>query len=487
MKNKWKRKEDSAPSVWKTGDCILGEYDVTGIVGEGGMGIIYKIYHRTWRRDLVVKSPKPEIFAREDGKENFIREAETWANLREHPHLVRCYLVSIIGGIPRIFADYIEGGSLAEWIRQRRLYQGGPERALERMLDIAIQFAWGLHAAHEQGLVHQDVKPANVLLTSEGIAKVTDFGLARARVIAGQQQSGQELVQQSILISSRGMTPAYCSPEQATGQKLGRKTDIWSWGLSVFQMFTGEVTWRSGVTAREALARYKGMHPGIPEMPAELRNLLNRCFELHPEKRPATMLEVAMKLQAIYAHCVGHLYARDMPKFAEIRVNTLINRGCSLAELGRLEEALLTFEQAIYLDFNDATAYYYAGHALRDLERFKEALLAYEQAIRLDPNDPRAYFSKGGVLERLGRAEEALLAYEQAIRLDPNDPRVYYNKGGVLGQLGKAEEALLALEQAIRLDPNDADAYYYKGSVLRQLGRFKEAEQAEQKRRELSH
>ena len=84
---------DTGPAVWKVGDLILGEYEVTGILGEGGMGIVYKVYHRPWNMVMAVKSPKSEIFAREGGKENFIREAETWVSLGTYPHLVGCYFV----------------------------------------------------------------------------------------------------------------------------------------------------------------------------------------------------------------------------------------------------------------------------------------------------------------------------------------------------------------------------------------------------------
>src|SRR6185503_4715365 len=101
-------------------------------------------------------------------------------NLGLHPHTVSCYYVRQLGGIPRVFAEYVEGGSLADWIESRKLYEGGPEESLKRILDIAIQFAWGLHYTHEQGLIHRDVKPANVMLTSSGTVKVTDFGLSRA-------------------------------------------------------------------------------------------------------------------------------------------------------------------------------------------------------------------------------------------------------------------------------------------------------------------
>ncbi len=247
--------EDTAPTVWEVGDVILGQYEVTARLGEGGMGVVHKVHHREWNIDLAVKSPRPEIFRRAGGKENFIREAETWVKLGDHPHIVRCRFVRTLGGIPQVFAEYVDGGSLAEAIRSRRLYQGGHEQALERILDLAIQFAWGLHAAHEHGLVHQDVKPANVMLTWKGMAKVTDFGLAKARAMAGEERAPEG--GQSILVSAGGMTPAYCSPEQAAHQPLSRKTDIWSWGVSLLEMFVGRVTWRAGVVARAVLASHQ--------------------------------------------------------------------------------------------------------------------------------------------------------------------------------------------------------------------------------------
>ena len=177
---------ETAPKAWKVGNVILNQYEVIGILGQGGMGTVYKVHHRSWNVDLAMKSPKPEVFVKERGKENFIREAETWVNLSLHPNIVTCFYVRTLGDIPCIFAEYVTGGSLSDWIRERRLYEGGHEQALERMLDVAIQFAWGLHASHEQGLVHQDVKPHNVMMTVDGTAKVTDFGLAKARAMSGE-------------------------------------------------------------------------------------------------------------------------------------------------------------------------------------------------------------------------------------------------------------------------------------------------------------
>ncbi|EFH82169.1 protein kinase domain-containing protein [Ktedonobacter racemifer] len=409
--------------VWKIGDIIPIIQDVCevrGILGEGGMGVVYKVHLRYWNNVLAVKSPKPDVFTKAGGKESFMREAETWVNLNDHPHIVRCAFVQMVDDIPRIFVEYIDGGSLADWIRRQTLYQGGTARALERMLDIAIQCAWGLHAAHEQGLVHQDVKPANVMMTSWGIAKVTDFGLAKARVRASEQGEQRETEGlESILVSSRGMTPAYCSPEQAAGRPLSRKTDIWSWGVLVLEMFVGEVTWQSGIQAREVLASHKPQDEAIPPIPTELVKLLARCFAWRAEERPATLLEVATDVQVIYAHLEGHPYPREMPPPAKIQAGRLNNQGFSLGKLGRREEAVL----------------------------------AYEQAISLAPTHVDAHYNKGNVLYKLGRPEEAVLAYEQAIRLDPTDATAHYNKGFVLKQMGQTTEAELAFQKARDIQP----------------------------------
>jgi serine/threonine protein kinase len=175
---------ETAAGLWKPGDVILDLYEVREVFTSGGRGLVYRVYHRGWKIDLAVKCPRTEFFQSEQDKADFEHEAETWVKLGLHPHLATCHYVRRLNGIPRVFAEYVSGGSLAEWIRSRKLYAGGPTRALERILDIAIQFAWGLQHAHELGLVHRDVKPGNVLMTSDGIAKVTDFGMAKAKAIA---------------------------------------------------------------------------------------------------------------------------------------------------------------------------------------------------------------------------------------------------------------------------------------------------------------
>jgi len=163
---------------------LLDEFVVERPLGAGGMGEVVLVRSRWTGHYFAVKRASTSS---PEARDALLTELRTWSELPEHPHLVPCRFFRTLGDEVAIFAEYIEGGSLAEWISQGRL-------SLEARLDVAIQMARGLEAVHRLGVIHRDVKPANVLMTLEGVARLADFGLA-----AGQ----------------RGMTPGYCSPEQA--------------------------------------------------------------------------------------------------------------------------------------------------------------------------------------------------------------------------------------------------------------------------------
>lgn len=343
--------EANVAAEWKTGDVILDMYEVKDIHEGGGMGLVYRAYHRGWNLDLAIKSPRGGYFQTETQKENFTRECEAWINLGLHPHIVSCYYVRTLGGIPRVFAEYVEGGSLKDWIDSRKLYRGSPNEALERIVDIAIQCAWGLAYAHEQNLIHQDVKPANVLLSPEGEAKISDFGLAKARTAAGESLPAG--AGRSTLVTAGGMTPAYCSPEQANQRPLSRKTDIWSWAVSVLEMLVGEVCWQSGVAAPQVLAQLDELRvegAGIPEPPSELVQLLEQCFAEELAIRPESFDVVAERLKSFYHGIAGREYVRQLAATASLRADALNNRAVSLLDLGRADAAEKLFEEALALE-----------------------------------------------------------------------------------------------------------------------------------------
>jgi serine/threonine protein kinase len=304
---------------WHPGQTLLGDFVVERVLGEGGMGKVYLVKSQTTDMRFAVKRTKG---LSEGDRRNFLAELQTWIDLPEHANLVPCRFFRTVGDEVLIFAEYVEGGSLRNWIDSRKLYDGGKQKALERLLDTAIQFAWGLHCVHELGLVHQDVKPANVMMDKDAQVavqglkvRVTDYGLARARAAGGERHVPE--LGKSILVSGGGYTPAYCSPEQAGSRKLDRSTDVWSWGVSVMEMFQGGVTWQSGSVAAEALKAFlehNGDEEHIPAMPDGVAELLNGCFRKDPAQRWKSMEAVVQKLRGVYQAAVSAEYSRALDK-----------------------------------------------------------------------------------------------------------------------------------------------------------------------------
>jgi WD40 repeat protein/serine/threonine protein kinase len=363
--------QDGAPVDWQPGDKILGLYHVESLLGRGGFGKVYKVGHQAWKLYLAVKSPRAELVSNPKRVANFERECETWINLGLHPNIVTCYYVRRIGDVPRVFAEYVEGGALSDMIVDGTLYHGSKETVVGRILDIAIQFAWGLGYAHTHSLVHHDVKPHNVLVQREQPkqstedepseseptyrVKVTDFGLSRAWSEEDGSQRGRNYFEGTVL---------YCSPEQAACQRLTNRSDLWSWALSVLEMFVGGPTWMTGAAGVDLLDGYLELGPEnlhIPLMPMPLVDLLRACFHPNPEARPATMETAAEPLKSIYEEVTGHPYPRPHPTVAGDSADTLNNRAVSMLDLGKSEEALALWEQALTLDSKHAESVYNRG------------------------------------------------------------------------------------------------------------------------------
>jgi len=392
------------PREWKTGDVVLGLYEVAGLLGQGGMGRVYRVHHRGWGVDLAVKVPLKQALDAAGGVEAFEREAETWVNLPLHPHMVSCYYVRRLEGIPRVFAEYVDGGTLGDAIRARRLL------TLDTILDAAVQFAWGLHDAHEQGLVHRDVKPANVMMTAEGVAKVTDFGLAGARIAPAPVAFGSGDTT-ALAAGGGGGTPAYMSPEQWAGKPLSRRTDAWSWGLSVLEAFLGQRTWQVGPAASKVLEEAVVAEPpdGLPPIPPAVIALLRRCFTTEPEGRPHTMAEAADALIAVYEGETGRPYPRTKPTPGRQTAATLNNRAVSLLDLGRGDpDALWTKALAAEPQHLEST-YNQALHAWTQGRAGDTDLVArVEEALRAAGGSARGLQLLGAIHLGLGEYKRAV-------------------------------------------------------------------------------
>ncbi|QBD75322.1 tetratricopeptide repeat protein [Ktedonosporobacter rubrisoli] len=411
--------DSQIPADWQRGDRILTHHEIMYALGEGRKGVVYKVHHHGWGVDLAARALKADLLAEPGMRESFLHEIQSWVQLGLHPNIVQCYYVQTLKTGPWIFTEYVDGGSLAEWIRNHRLYAGGQQQALEHILDVAIQFAWGLHAAHEQGLLHLDVKPANVLLTAERVVKVTDFCLARLPVISGERKSSGKAQKEQI------GTRAYCSPEQAAKRTLSRKADMWSWAVSILHLFAGNVTWQRGAAARNVLEDYlqQGLvHPSIPLMPDALASLLRQCLQERVEARPASMLEVANRLLDIYKHVVGSAYFGSYLSPFAFLADHLNNRAVALTDL----EAPAAEPQAAPTDDpatseNASPAAHVGRVAIAPASRqttYASSRQMWQQALEADPNHIEAYYNLGLLSWRqAGQSDEALIQHLSGVAI----------------------------------------------------------------------
>ncbi len=343
----------------RKGDEILETYTVEDDAIHGGMGSVWRVHHQSWNTDLAMKRPQPRFFAEgsDQRKAEFVAECEHWINLGLHPNIVSCYYVREIGGVPTIFSEWMDGGSLKDAIQSGRLYEGTEEEVQARILDIAIQTARGLQYAHEQGLIHQDVKPGNILLSKDWDTKVADFGLARAQ---SQLNDGEKP-------ASSGYTLAYCPKEQAEGAAAEKWMDVYAWAVTVLEMYTGKRLWQTGAEAGGGVdALMKTCRVLIPgELKIVLSGAVNRAY--------SAFRRIMERLAQIYARVCGTVYARPDPEAARDIADSMNNRALSFIELGQRERALETLEAAVLQDGTNARCQYN-----RALLRWNMNLNSYE-------------------------------------------------------------------------------------------------------------
>ncbi|MFC2166148.1 protein kinase [Acidobacteriota bacterium] len=203
------------------GKTIAGKYKILSELGRGGMGVVYKAKDTRLKRTVALKFLPAELTKDKEAKERFIQEAQAAAALN-HPQICTIYEVDETENQTFIAMEYIEGQSLKDKLKEEPL-------DIDEAKDIAIQVAEGLMEAHEKGIVHRDIKPANIMLTKKGQAKITDFGLAKL-------SWGVDLTKTSTIMG----TAAYMSPEQAKGEEVDHRTDIWSLGAMLHEMLSGE-------------------------------------------------------------------------------------------------------------------------------------------------------------------------------------------------------------------------------------------------------
>jgi serine/threonine protein kinase len=296
--------------AWAIGERILdNDFIVQGILGTGGMGVVYLVVaepsgrpNRPYVVSGISYAAKRIRKLNDLQRETLISEIQNWRELPDHPHILPYRFFRQIDHDLVVFAEYAAGGSVADMIAR------DAPMTLQQALDVAIQSAEGLAAIHARGLVHQDVKPHNLLLHEDGRLVVADFGLAA--VVSRMQEADRATGEVAV----HGRTLAYASPEQHGGGNISAASDVWSWGVSILELFNGGPLNAPGAQAEAALTRRLRQGPlraGAPPLPPGVSEILSRCFEQDPAQRWSDLYEVAQLLVDVYERD-GETYPRSL-------------------------------------------------------------------------------------------------------------------------------------------------------------------------------
>ncbi|MFN8608134.1 MAG: protein kinase [Vulcanimicrobiota bacterium] len=461
------------------GQVLDHRYDVKELVGRGGMGTVYRVRDWDWNVDLAVKVPARHLISDWVAKERFLLEAQTWIELGVHPNIVQCWFVREYEGSPLVFMDYLPAGSLKDWRESGKVSPG----QWEAILDLMIQAASGLAYAHEQGLVHRDVKPANLLLREDGRLCVTDFGLVKVTSLETSGPSSADLEKLLSELESRGVdeesltltrtgtllgTPEYGAPEQwmAAGN-VGVQADIYALGIILYELCAGRRPFDDGVkkvSAAIMLGEHLMTPPPDPrsfrpDIPDRLAQLCLRCLAKDPLQRPGSMLELREEMVALYQTLTARPYPRPSPRAGTQRADALNNKAVSFWNLGFAQRAFDAWREASKLDglhpetvYNRTIVQWRQGQ-IDDAEVFRR--LAQVKATHPHLGTYLGYF----LLER-GDAQSAEQEIRQALvnPLAAREGTAWRALGDSRMYLEQYPAALEAYQQALRRMPDDRQA-----------------------------
>src|SRR5437868_8480714 len=275
----------------------LGRYEIRAKIGEGGMGEVYRAYDTTMHREVAIKVLPAALSVDKDRLVRFEQEAQT-AGALNHPNVLVIYHIDTHDGSPYIVSELLEGEALRERM-------GGIALPQRKAIDYALQIAHGLAAAHEKGIVHRDLKPENIFITKDGRVKILDFGLAKLTGTGDGTQSQTEVPTRRVNTDPGTVmgTIGYMSPEQVRGKPADHRSDIFSFGVILYEILSGRRAFRGESTADTISAILREDPPDLSEtnqnVSPALERLVNHCLEKNPEARFHSASDLAFALEAI--------------------------------------------------------------------------------------------------------------------------------------------------------------------------------------------
>ncbi|MEJ2616223.1 MAG: serine/threonine-protein kinase, partial [Ignavibacteriaceae bacterium] len=273
------------------GEIIL-HYKILENLGEGGMGVVYLAEDTKLKRQVAIKFLPLNISSNEEERKRFEIEAQAAAALN-HPNIATIYSIEESDGQMFIVMEYIDGKELKEIIEHKHVEAEYIQTLqMNEVINYATQIAEGLEAAHKKGIIHRDIKSSNILITDENKVKIMDFGLAKVDKSAHLTKVGTTIG-----------TAAYMSPEQARGEEVDKRTDIWSFGIVLYEMLTGELPFK-GDYDQAVIYSIMNSEPELIQISAkekgsEIKQIVEKALRKNPENRYQSMNDILKEFQKI--------------------------------------------------------------------------------------------------------------------------------------------------------------------------------------------
>jgi serine/threonine protein kinase len=310
---------------------VITHYEIFEKIGEGGMGVVFKARDLRLDRIVAVKMLPDHKFAGPSLRERFLREARTASSLN-HPNIVTIYEVESTESSQLIVMEYVKGKSLSQILQPRGL-------PLVNALRYAIQVADGIAKAHSAGIIHRDLKPSNIMVTDDGIVKILDFGLAK-RFDSPDEDSSTRTVEETLTNSGAVIgSVSYMSPEQALGEPLDTRSDIFSFGVVLYEMFAGVRPFegKSPLVTLQKIQHEPAPKLRInrPEIPEALESIVQKALEKQIALRYETMSALAENLRSVMTKLtttnssIAHAVSRELTEFAKV-VRTILMRSAEM-------------------------------------------------------------------------------------------------------------------------------------------------------------
>ena len=468
---------------------IAGRYEIRRILGgpgKSGMGIVYVCYDHEQKNVVALKTFQDEYLTSKKARNSFKKEALLWVMLDRHPYIVRAFLVQELDYRLFVVCEFVapddeERNTLTHYLRQ--------PVSLKQALIWSIQFCDGMEYAVSKGVSpHRDIKPDNIMITRDGMLKITDFGLAGMwqgkgvaeglrQAVGGEQKGFSYLKQEGGKIACG--TPPWMAPEQFDGVADVR-SDVYSFGVVLYQMASGGrlpfVARYPRNDSKEEVKRFwremRDLHSisVVSKLSSPIFPIIGRCLEKDPGSRYAGFEEMRGELEAVYKKEITRKTGEKLPSQPEmtgLEAWELSNKGVSLDNLGLRDEAIRTYQEAIRIRPEDADAHNNLGIALAAKGNLDGAIEEYREALRILPNDAEPHSNLGIALADKGDLDGAIEEYREAIRIRPEYAEAHNNLGIALKATGDLDGAIEEYREALRIRPEYGEAHINLGVALK--------------------